>query len=129
VLDSLTLTAPDLPVVAAFYDAALGALGWVRVDELVDEEEDDADVEAVGWGPAGGTSRVWVVAGPAATSGLHLRLRTDSRAEVETFHGVAVGAGGVTFAAPRRWPIYRTGEFNAIVRDPLGNLLEVVAPE
>ena len=128
-LDSLTLTAPDLPPVAAFYDAALGALGWVRVDELVDEEEDDATVEAVGWGPADGTSRVWVVAGAVATTGLHLRLRTDSRAEVETFHHIAVQAGGATFAAPRRWPIYRSGEFNAIVRDPLGNLLEVVAPE
>ena len=128
-LDSLTLTAPDLPVVAAFYDAALGALGWVRVDELVDEEEDDAAVEAVGWGPGEGASRVWVVAGPRATSGLHLRLRADSRAEVESFHRDAVAAGGETFAAPRRWPIYRAGEFNAIVRDPLGNLVEVVAPE
>ena len=128
-LDSLTLTAPDLPVVAGFYDAALGALGWVRVDELVDEEEEDATVEAVGWGPAGGTSRVWVVAGATATTGLHLRLRADSRSDVETFHHIAVVSGGTTFAAPRRWPIYRTGEFNAIVRDPLGNLLEVVAPE
>ena len=128
-LDSLTLTAPDLGLVAAFYDAALGALGWVRVDELVDEEENGAVVEAVGWGPAGGTSRVWVVTGPAATSGLHLRLRAESRVEVETFHRCSVAAGGTSFAAPRRWPIYRVGEFNAIVRDPLGNLLEVVAPE
>jgi catechol 2,3-dioxygenase-like lactoylglutathione lyase family enzyme len=129
VLDSLTLTAPDLPAVATFYDAALGALGWERVDELVDEEEDDAAVEAVGWGPVDGTSQLWVVTGVLATTGLHLRLRVDSRVEVETFHLTAVAAGGSTFAAPRRWPIYRRGEFSAIVRDPLGNLVEVVAPE
>ncbi len=128
-LDSLTLTAPELPAVAAFYDAALGALGWVRVDELVDEEEDAAAVEAVGWGPRDGASRVWVVTGAVPTTGLHLRLTARSRAEVETFHARAVAADGTTFAAPRRWPIYRTGEFNAIVRDPLGNLVEVVAPE
>lgn len=128
-LDSLTVTAPDFAGTVAFYDAALGALGLLRVDELVDEEEDEAALEAVGWGPADGASQLWVVAGSAATSGLHIRLRADSRGQVETFHRAAVAAGAETFAAPRRWPIYRRGEFNAIVRDPLGNLVEAVAPE
>jgi catechol 2,3-dioxygenase-like lactoylglutathione lyase family enzyme len=129
VLDSLTLTAPDLAPVLAFYEAALPPLGLDRVAELVDEEEDEAPVEAVGWGPAGGEATVWVIAGSTATTGLHLRFRADSPAEVETFHAAAVQAGGRTFTAPRRWPIYRRGEFNAIVRDPLGNLVEAVAPE
>lgn len=128
-LDSLTVTAPDLAPVLAFYDAALGALGLVRVDELVDEEEDEPALEAVGWGAPDGTSQLWVVAGAVPTTGLHLRFRAHSRSEVETFHTAAVRAGGVTFTAPRRWPIYRRGEFNAIVRDPLGNLVEAVAPE
>jgi hypothetical protein len=42
---------------------------------------------------------------------------------------VGAAAGGGTHAAPRRWPIYRRGEFNAILRDPQGNLVEAVAPE
>jgi len=133
VLDSLTLTAADFAAALEFYDAALGALGLVRVDELVDEEEDEPALEAVGWGPADGTSVLWVVAaaapGARPTSGLHVRLRAHSRQQVETFHRAAVETGGVTFAAPRRWPIYRRGEFNAIVRDPQGNLVEAVAGE
>jgi catechol 2,3-dioxygenase-like lactoylglutathione lyase family enzyme len=129
VLDSVTITAGDFGAAVRFYDAALGALGLVRLDELVDEEEDDPAVEAVAWGPAGGASQLWVVAGSAPTTGLHLRLRARSRLEVETFHAAGTAAGGVTHAAPRRWPIYRRGEFNAILRDPQGNLVEAVAPE
>ena len=128
-LDSLTLTAPDLAPVLAFYDAALPPLGFERVAELVDEEEDGAPVEAVGWGAAGRDATVWIVAGAGPTTGLHLRFRADSAVQVETFHAAAVQGGGVTFTAPRRWAIYRRGEFNAIVRDPLGNLVEAVAPE
>jgi catechol 2,3-dioxygenase-like lactoylglutathione lyase family enzyme len=129
VLDHVTVTAADLARSVAFYDAALGALGFVRVAELVDEEEDDAELEAVGYGPAGQSAELWLVRGATPTTGLHIQLRADTRAVVETFHGLAVAAGGAAHAAPRRWPIYRRGEFNAIVRDPDGNLVEVVAPE
>jgi catechol 2,3-dioxygenase-like lactoylglutathione lyase family enzyme len=129
VLDHVTLTTPDLDRACAFYDAALGALGFVRVAELVDEEEDDADVEAVGYGPAGAAAQLWLVRGTSTTTGLHVRLRAAQRAAVEQFHERAITAGGSAHSAPRRWPIYRRGEFNAIVRDPDGNLVEAVAPE
>jgi catechol 2,3-dioxygenase-like lactoylglutathione lyase family enzyme len=127
-LDLITISARDLAASARFYDAALGALGWQRVVELVDEEEDDPETEAVGWGAPGGPARLWLVSG-SPTGQLHVRLRADSAAEVETFHQAAVSAGGRSHGAPRRWAIYRTGEYNAIVRDPDGNLLEAVAPE
>lgn len=131
VLDHLTLTVAAAHFAARlpFYDAALGALGLVRVAELVDEEEDDPAVEAVGWGRADGPGLIWLVIGEPPTSGLHVRLRADSRAQVETFHAAAVRAGGVQHAAPRRWVLYRRGEFNAIVADPAGNLIEAVAEE
>jgi catechol 2,3-dioxygenase-like lactoylglutathione lyase family enzyme len=128
-LDSITLTAADFAAAVDFYEAALGALGLVRVSELVDEEEDDAEVEAVAWGDPEGSGLLWLVAGVAATTGLHVRFRADSRVQVETFHAVAVEHGGVTFTAPRRWALYRRGEFNAIVADPAGNLIEAVAAE
>lgn len=131
VLDHVTLTvqAPDFAARAGFYDAALGALGLVRVAELVDEEEDDAEVEAVGWGPPDGAGLIWLVIGDRPTSGLHVRLHANSRAQVETFHAAAVRVGGTERTAPRRWVLYRRGEFNAIVADPAGNLIEAVAAE
>jgi catechol 2,3-dioxygenase-like lactoylglutathione lyase family enzyme len=131
VLDHVTLTvaAPDFAARAGFYDAALGALGLARVAELVDEEEDDPAVEAVAWGRSDGAALIWLVIGELPTAGLHVQLRADSRAQVETFHADAVRAGGAEHAAPRRWVLYRRGEFNAIVADPAGNLIEAVAAE
>lgn len=129
VLDHVTITVADLDRGLAFYDAAFAALGVARVSELVDEEEDDSLVEAVGYGLADEPARVWVVRGGTPTRGLHVRLVAPDRAAVQAFHDAAVAAGGAGFAAPRRWPIYRRGEFTAMVRDPAGNLLEVVAPE
>jgi catechol 2,3-dioxygenase-like lactoylglutathione lyase family enzyme len=126
---TVSVTAAELAAALAFYDAALGALGLRRVAELVDEEEDDAELEAVGWGSGDGSGVVWLVIGEPATTGLHVRLRADSRAQVETFHSAAVRAGGADRAAPRRWALYRRGEFNAIVADPAGNLVEAVAAE
>ncbi len=86
-------------------------------------------VEAAAWGTPDGVGVLWLVAGERATSGLHVCLRTDSREQVETFYDQAVRSGGLAQAAPRRWTIYRRGEFNAIVADPDGNLIEAVAPE
>jgi catechol 2,3-dioxygenase-like lactoylglutathione lyase family enzyme len=128
-LDHVTITATDFPASLAFYDAALGALGLVRVAELVDEEEDAPELEAAAWGAPDSVATLWLVTGGAATTGLHVRLRADSRQQVETFHAASVEAGGTEHAAPRRWTVYRRGEFNAIVRDPAGNLIEAVAAE
>jgi hypothetical protein len=131
VLDHVTLTvlAADFSARVGFYDAALGAAGLVRVAELVDEEADDPALEAVAWGRPDDAGLIWLVIGDRPTTGLHLRLRADSRTQVETFHEVAVRAGGAGYAAPRRWVLYRRGEFNAIVADPAGNLIEAMAAE
>ncbi len=128
-IEHVTITAANFAASLAFYDAALGALGLVRLAELVDEEDDDSVLEAVGWGAPDAPASVWLVVGAPATSGLHLRLQAISRQEVETFHRDALRHGGSHFAAPRRWTPYPRGEFGAMVRDPAGNLIEAVAPE
>lgn len=128
-LDHVTLAANDLAPSLAFYEAALGALGYVRLVELVDEEEEDPELEAAAWGHPDGSPSFWLVHGPTPTTGLHLCLRADSRGQVETFHDAAVAAGGVARGRPRRWTLYRRGEFNAIVCDPAGNLIEAVSEE
>lgn len=128
-LDHVTITAADFAASFAFYDAALAALGLVRLTELVDEEEDDSPVEAATWGRPGGGGVLWLITGPQPTTGAHVRLRAESRPQVETFHAAALQANGREYARPRRWVLYRTGEFNAIVADPAGNLIEAVAAE
>jgi catechol 2,3-dioxygenase-like lactoylglutathione lyase family enzyme len=128
-LQQVTITATDFDAAARFYDASLGALGLVRTVELVDEEEEDADVEAIGWGTGEGPATLWVVRGRVATSGVHLRLAAPSSEVVRRFHEAALASGGSSHDAPRRWAIYRRGEYNATVRDPDGNLIEAVSAE
>jgi Glyoxalase/Bleomycin resistance protein/Dioxygenase superfamily len=130
-LDHITLTvgAEEFAGRLAFYDAALGALGLIRLVELVDEEEDDPAVEAAAWGVPDGVGVLWLVAGVPATTGLHVRFRAEARVQVESFYAAAIAAGGAEHTAPRRWALYRRGEFNAIVADPGGNLIEAVAAE
>jgi catechol 2,3-dioxygenase-like lactoylglutathione lyase family enzyme len=128
VLDHVTLTAADLAASLRFYDAALAALGLTRLHELGDEEEDDPALEVAAYG-TGETATLWVVAGATPSRGVHLAFRARSAAQVEAFHAAALAAGGTSHDAPRRWPIFRRGQFNAIVRDPDGNLVEAIAPE
>jgi catechol 2,3-dioxygenase-like lactoylglutathione lyase family enzyme len=128
-LDHVTITASDFPLSLRVYDAALTALGMVRTLDLGDEEESDADVEAAGWGPIDGEAVLWLVVGERGTTGAHIALRAASAELVIGFHDAAVAAGAASHDAPRRWPIFRRGEFNAIVTDPDGNLIEAIGPE
>jgi catechol 2,3-dioxygenase-like lactoylglutathione lyase family enzyme len=128
-IDHVTVAASDFAASLAFYDAALGALGLVRAAEFGDEEEADAEVEAAGWGDADGSPFVWLVAGGGPSTRAHISLRASSRDEVEAFFTAASAAGGTRRDNPRRWAIYRRGEFSATVTDPDGNTLEAVAGE
>lgn len=127
-LDHVTVTASDFETSLRFYDAALGALGMQRLQELGDEEEDDPAIEVAAYG-VDERAAVWLVSGPEPTRRVHLAFRAASAAQVAAFHASALGAGGTSHDAPRRWPIYRRGEFNAIVVDPDGNLLEAISQE
>lgn len=124
----MTLTVADLSASLRFYDAVLAPLGLRRVQELGDEEEDDPAVEVAGYG-TGELATLWLASGAAPGTGVHLAFRAGSAAAVQAFHAAALAVGAESHDAPRRWPIFRRGEFNAIVRDPDGNLVEAIAPE
>jgi catechol 2,3-dioxygenase-like lactoylglutathione lyase family enzyme len=128
-LRHLTLCAGSFDKSLAFYDAALGALGLVRVQEFGDEEEDDAVLEAAGYGPPDGVPSVWLVAGSEPTRGVHAAFAAASRDAVEAFFTAALATGGTARQAPRRWEIYRAGYFGAVVADPDGNLIEAAVDE
>jgi catechol 2,3-dioxygenase-like lactoylglutathione lyase family enzyme len=127
-LDHVTLTVTDLAASIAFYDAALAPLGIERVHELGDEEEEQVELEAAAYGNDG-HAVLWLVTGPVRTTAVHVAFRAAHRDQVEAFHRAGLAAGGRSHAAPRRWAIFRTGEFNAILRDADGNLVEAVSAE
>jgi catechol 2,3-dioxygenase-like lactoylglutathione lyase family enzyme len=114
-IDHLKLHVSDPAASRAFYEQALGPLGY-RV--LLDRPE------SVGMGakrpdfflaPADGT--------PVP---VHVAFRAESEGDVEAFHAAALAAGGADNGAPGRRPHYHQNYYGAFVLDPDGNNVEAV---
>lgn len=124
--DHLSIGVMDLDRAAAFYDAALTALGYVRLTQ---------NPRHVSYGPAGFTGEppfAILVRGPEATApgpGFHLAFAAPSRDAVDRFHAAALGAGGVDDGPPGVRENYDPGYYAAFVRDPDGHRLEAVVHE
>lgn len=124
-LSHASLGVRDLARSTAFYDAALGALGYERVW---------TDEAAAGYGPPGRNDQLalFVEADPerlCAGSGFHLALRAPGRAEVDRFHAAALAAGGRCDGPPGPRPRYSPTYYAAFVFDPDGHRLEAVYQE
>ena len=118
VIDHLAVQCADVPASAAFYDAALGALGAGRAMEFG---------EAIGYGVAG---RPWFWLGPLVdrvpNREVHIAFQAQDRPTVRAFFDAAVRAGAEVLHEPREWPEYHPGYYAAFVRDPDGNNVEAV---
>ena len=106
---------------AAFYDAVLSALGYVRVW---------ADSSAVGYGLAQGQDlfAVKLRAGDAKAPGpgFHFAFAAPSREAVARFHAEALAHGGQDNGAPGLRAAYGPDYFAAFVIDPDGYRIEAV---
>ena len=106
---------------AAFYDAALAVLGYVRVW---------TDATAVGYGLAAGQDlfAVKLKASDAVAPGpgFHLAFTAPSREAVARFHAEALAHGGQDNGAPGLRPAYGPNYFAAFVIDLDGYRIEAV---
>ena len=120
-LHHISFGVSDLPRSAAFYDATLLALGYVRVW---------TDSTAVGYGYAGGGDRLAIklcaigVAAPGP--GFHLAFTAPTREAVVAFHQAALKHGGKDNGAPGFRPGYGPNYYAAFVADPDGYRIEAV---
>ena len=123
-LHHLSLAVADLDRAAAFYDAALGALGYRRAWSAAD---------AIGYGIAEGEDKLAIkrasggltVPGP----GFHVAFAAPSREAVDRFHVAALRHGGGDNGAPGLRPHYGPHYYAAFVFDPDGHRLEAVINE
>jgi catechol 2,3-dioxygenase-like lactoylglutathione lyase family enzyme len=126
-LHHISFGVADLRRSAAFYDAALGALGFVRVWS---DFEGGANDQAVGYGRAGGGDKFAIKqrtgAAIVAPAGFHLAFAAPDRAAVHRFHAAAVANGGTDNGAPGPRPHYGPNYYAAFVVDPDGYHVEVV---
>lgn len=119
-LHHLSLGVRDLALSAAFYDAALHALGYRRVFE---------DDDAIGYGVADGEDLLCLkhCAGAAAPGeGFHLAFAATSRAAVDQFHAAALAVGGQDNGPPGLRPDYGPHYYAAFLVDPDGYRIEAV---
>lgn len=105
---------------AAFYDAALEALGLRRVMLL--PENDGAD--AVGYGAD--FPVFWIDRFHPHSVKQHTAFVGRSRAEVDAFHAASLKAGGIDNGPPG---LRAPGYYAAFVLDPDGNNIEAVFRE
>ncbi|BCL76663.1 glyoxalase [Jeongeupia sp. HS-3] len=119
-LHHLSFAVTDLARSAAFYDAALAPLGYVRVF---------ADDTCVGYGyPGGGDKFAIKLRANAAIpdSGFHLAFAAPDRESVARFHEEALGHGGQDNGPAGLRPHYGNDYYAAFVLDPDGYHVEAV---
>lgn len=129
-LHHVSLGVRDLESSARFYDAALAALGYVRVwSDLRGGREG----RAVGYGlPGAGDSLALKERGAdriAPGAGFHLAFTAPNRAAVDRFHDAALRHGGRDNGTPGLRPDYGEHYYAAFVIDPDGHRIEAVINE
>lgn len=120
-LHHVSIGVSDLARSAAFYDAALAALGYGRYMEKPG---------TTSWRPAAGGVAFWINQRAGLTTlpddGSHIAFRAASNAAVDAFYAAALAAGATDDGAPGFRPEYRDTYYGAFVRDPDGHKIEAV---
>ncbi len=114
----VTVGTNDLAKAQAFYDAALGALGWGRIADFGDKGSAwglDGVMGFLALRPRDGA--------PACVgNGATISFAAPSREAVAAFHAAALGHGGADEGAPGPRS-FAPNAFGGYVRDPDGNKL------
>jgi catechol 2,3-dioxygenase-like lactoylglutathione lyase family enzyme len=120
-IDHTGIGVSDVERSAAFYDAALGALGMRRAMQL----PENSGTDAVGYGVE--YPVFWIDRYHPHSVKQHTAFVAKTKAEVDAFHAAALKAGGTDNGAPgpredQTTPVY----YAAFVIDPDGNNMEAV---
>lgn len=122
-IDHTGIGVADVARSAAFYDAALGALGLRRVMQMPENVGSDG----IGYGvdyPV-----FWIDRFHPHSVKQHTAFAAKSRAAVDAFHAAALKAGGTDNGPPgirSEEAGYPPGYYAAFVLDPDGNNIEAV---
>jgi len=116
-IDHTGIGVADVDRSAAFYDAALKALGMRRTIQM----PENVGIDGIGYGfdhPV-----FWIDRFHPHSVRQHTAFAAKSRAEVDAFHAAALKAGGTDNGAPGQ---RRPGYYAEFVLDPDGNNMEAV---
>lgn len=119
-LHHISLGVRDLERAGAFYDAALGALGYRRVFE---------DDTAIGYGLVDDEDLLCLKLrddAHAPGAGFHLAFAASTRAQVDVFYAAALASGGIGNGEAGLRTDYGDSYYAAFVIDPDGHRIEAV---
>ncbi|MDV4156895.1 MULTISPECIES: VOC family protein [Rhizobium] len=126
-LHHASLGVSDIERSAAFYDAALAALGYIRV---WDDIRPGQTGQAIGYGLPGGGDKLAIKHRPdgqrAPGPGFHLAFAAPNRQAVDQFYAAAIAQGGGDNGRPGLRSHYGEHYYAAFVMDPDGHALEAV---
>ena len=121
-LDHVSLGVNDLARSRRFYDAALRAVGLVRI---LDFEDRGSDYGAMA-GQLGVEFTITQENAPHPSAGMHVCFRAQDRESVRRFHKAAIEAGGRDDGAPGLRTKYHADYFGAFILDLDGHRIEAV---
>ncbi|HEX2374286.1 MAG TPA: VOC family protein [Actinomycetota bacterium] len=115
-IDHVGLGVSDLEECKAFYQQALGPLGY----QVLMERDG-----SVGFG-RDGKPDFWIHANRALSGPTHVAIASPDRATVQAFHVAGLAAGGRDNGPPGLRSHYHPEYYGAFVLDPDGNNIEAV---
>ena len=115
-IDHVGLGVSDLEQSKAFYQQALGPLGY----QLLMERDGSA-----GFG-RDGKPDFWIHTNRPLSGPTHVAIASSDRATVQAFHAAGLTAGGRDNGPPGLRPRYHQHYYGAFVLDPDGNNIQAV---
>ena len=115
-IDHVGLGVSDLEQSKAFYQQALGPLGY----QLLMERSGSAGLGR------NGKPDFWIHANRPLSGPTHVAIASPDRATVQAFHAAGLAAGGRDNGPPGPRPHYHQDYYGAFVLDPDGNNIEAV---
>lgn len=122
-IDHVSIRVKDLKKSVAFYEAALGAIGYKKLGEF------DGAVWFAVEGPDDNSGSVWLIQegeGDPLTQNIHVAFGVPDVETVKKFYAAAMAAGGRDNGAPGLCSEYGPEYYGGFVFDPDGNNVEAV---
>lgn len=122
-IDHISIRVRDLKKSAAFYEAALRAIGYKKLGEF------DGAVGFAVESTDDGSGSVWLIQegkDDPLTQNIHVAFGVKDLETVKKFYAAALAAGGRDNGAPAKCPEYGTKYYGGFVFDPDGNNIEAV---
>jgi catechol 2,3-dioxygenase-like lactoylglutathione lyase family enzyme len=124
-IDHVGTNTTDFARAQAFYDATLGALGYVRNSNMEWKDEGGVTRHACSYG-TGRKPTLWLAEVGSPPTPRHIAFVAKDRSAVDAFHAAGLALGAKDNGPPGLREHYHPNYYGAFLIDPDGNNVEAV---